>query len=392
MLLTVADNSTETSSSASTSSLSAASGETYTSTAIWWLQDGWAGACGTAIRCVSTFARRSGVSSGSHSSLPPGSADALQVALPLSLYPDASVKSPLCGTTVKVTAAASGKSIDCVVVGASERNDYTSFTQTAFIALEGDLEAGELAISFTLTDGSSAPAAASSSKVKEAPAAATTKDKAASTTTTKSEAPAAKTAAAEAKDAALNLAQQKATTTTTTAPAATASSSADDSDDDWVCDEEDDDSSTAAATTTQAPAAKSSDAPVAWVDRKSETQKLAAAAPTTTTSEWVAPSSSASSSSAAAWTSSAPAATSSSSSSSAASSDGVADTSGSLSLLSQAGIKGFLGSNTDAIISWYHTNSGQGEFLGARAGDAASAGFSVRHRDPETSSPSCSGR
>jgi hypothetical protein len=43
MLLTVADNSTEASTSKS-------SGETYTSTAIWWLQDGWAGACGTDIR------------------------------------------------------------------------------------------------------------------------------------------------------------------------------------------------------------------------------------------------------------------------------------------------------------------------------------------------------
>ncbi|GAA5878347.1 hypothetical protein JCM3774_001994 [Rhodotorula dairenensis] len=336
MLLSVADNSTETSSSAPVSSLSAASGETYTSTAIWWLQDGWSGACGTPI-----------------------SADALQVALPLSLYPDASVKSSLCGTTVKVTAPSTGKSIDCVVVGASERNDYTSFTQSAFTALEGDLEAGELAISFTLADGSSAPVAASSSKTKEAPAAATTtttsaaKEKAttaAATTTTTTEAPAAKTAAADAKDAAINLAQQKVTS---------ASSSGDDSEeeDDWVCDEEDDSSSSssaAAATTTQAPAAKSYDAPTAWVDRKTDAQKLAAAAPTTT-SEWVAPSSSSSSSST--WTSSAPAQTSSSSS--AASSDGVADTSGSLSLLSQAGIKGFLGSNTDSIISWYHTNSGQ---------------------------------
>lgn len=45
MLLTVADNSTEASTSKS-------SGQTYTSTAIWWLQDGWAGACGTDIKCV----------------------------------------------------------------------------------------------------------------------------------------------------------------------------------------------------------------------------------------------------------------------------------------------------------------------------------------------------
>ncbi|GAA5969836.1 hypothetical protein JCM8115_005798 [Rhodotorula mucilaginosa] len=328
MLLTVADNSTEASTSKS-------SGETYTSTAIWWLQDGWAGACGTDI-----------------------SADALQVALPLSLYPDASVKSSLCGTTVKVTAPSSGKSIDAVVVGASERNDYTSFTQAAFTALEGDLEAGELAISFTLADGASAPASSSSSK--EAPASTSTsatKEKAAAATTT-TVVEAAKSPAATAKEAALNLAQQKAKTTTTTwsAPAATASSSSsadDESEDDWVCDEEDDSTT---ATTSQA---SSYVAPTAWAERKSQqTQKLAAAAAaptttTTTTSEWVAPSSSSSSSSAAA------AQTSTSSSSSAAGSDGVADTSGSTSLLSQAGIKGFLGLNSNSIVSWYHTNSGQ---------------------------------
>jgi hypothetical protein len=38
-------------------------------------------------------------------------------------------------------------------------------------------------------------------------------------------------------------------------------------------------------------------------------------------------------------------------------------TPGSTSLLSQAGIKGFLGLNSNSIVSWYHTNSGQGEFL-----------------------------
>ncbi|GAA5983778.1 hypothetical protein JCM10908_005923 [Rhodotorula pacifica] len=346
MLLTVADNSTESSSSASSSS---SSGQTYTSTAIWWLQDGWKGACGTAI-----------------------SADALQVALPLSLYPDASVKSSLCGTSVTVTAPSSGKSIEAVVVGASERNDYTSFTQAAFTALEGDLEAGELAISFTL-EGGAAPAKAAlvaSTSSKEAPATTTS---ATTTTTTVAAAPKTTTAAptttqastsqstaaatTSTKDAALNLAAQKATTTTTSAPAATSSAAADESGDDWVCDEEDSSSSSSSSSSWVATSTGSRET---WADRQKQTQVAAAVAPSTTTSEWVAPSSSTEAASSSTWTSSAPAQTSSASSSSsnaASSNDGVADTSGSLSLLSKAGIQGFLGLNSNSIISWYHTDS-----------------------------------
>ncbi|GAA6025302.1 hypothetical protein JCM8202_002684 [Rhodotorula sphaerocarpa] len=363
-LLATAGNSTD---------ATAASSSTYSSTAIWWLQDGWTGSCGTSI-----------------------SASAMQVALPLSVYPDASVKSALCGTTVTVTAS-TGKSIDCVVVGASERNDYTTFTQDAFTALEGDLQTGELAITFSLSGGAPAPVAASSSSAaapatSSAPSSSSALSKEAkmtttTTTTTTTQASTTQAVKATGKAANLNLAQHNtpAPTTTTTsaaaaatssdgsaddwvcdndgdetasasaaAPSASSSSSSDGSGDDWVCDDDGDESNTAAAATpSRRPTAKSSNYS-SW-SSSSNGGSDASSSSSSSSSEWTAPSSTT--------TSSAPAQTSSSSSSgssssgSSSSSSGVADTSGSLSLLSKAGIQGFLGDNTNAILSWYHTDS-----------------------------------
>ncbi|GAA5967574.1 hypothetical protein JCM11641_005701 [Rhodosporidiobolus odoratus] len=127
-------------------------------------------------------------------------------------------------------------------------------------------------------------------------------------------------------------------TTTSKAPVTTSATSADDDgdDDDWVCegdeDYEEDDSSSSSTWTSSA-----------WTTSVAP-KTNAYVASTTTTSAWVAPSSS-----------SAPAKSSSAAS---AQTTKVADTS-SLSVLAASGIKGFLGDNGNAILSWYNTNAGQ---------------------------------
>ncbi|GAA5880280.1 hypothetical protein JCM3774_002478 [Rhodotorula dairenensis] len=110
---------------------------TYESTAIWWAEAGWIGSCGDNV-----------------------SDDAMIIALPLALYPDVSTASPLCGTTVSVSAPSTGKSITATVIGASDRTAYTTFSRAAYQALGGDLDSGELPIRFQLVDGK-APASAS---------------------------------------------------------------------------------------------------------------------------------------------------------------------------------------------------------------------------------------
>ena len=82
------------------------------------------------------------------------------IALPLALYPDVSTASPLCGTTVSVSAPSTGKSITATVIGASDRTAYTTFSRAAYQALGGNLDSGELPIEFQLVDGT-APTSAS---------------------------------------------------------------------------------------------------------------------------------------------------------------------------------------------------------------------------------------
>lgn len=86
------------------------------------------------------------------------------VLLPLSLYPDAGVASSLCGQAVTVTAKSTGKSVTATVYGGSDRDDYTTFSQAAYLALGGDLDAGVLDVEFSL--GAAAPAAAPSTEAK----------------------------------------------------------------------------------------------------------------------------------------------------------------------------------------------------------------------------------
>lgn len=71
--------------------------------------------------------------------------------LPRAVYPDVEHASPLCGTTVSVTAPSTGKSITARVVGASDRDDYTTFSRGAYTALGGDLDTGMLDIEFTVS-------------------------------------------------------------------------------------------------------------------------------------------------------------------------------------------------------------------------------------------------
>ncbi|GAA5820766.1 hypothetical protein JCM11251_003149 [Rhodosporidiobolus azoricus] len=110
----------------------------------------------------------------------------------------------------------------------------------------------------------------------------------------------------------------------------------DEDDDDWVCDDDEDDSTSAAA--------PASTAQQQWTSS-------AAPAPTTTTtttSQWVEPTTTTTTTTT---TSQAPAVTK------------VADTS-SANVLAASGIKGFLGENTNAILSWYDTNLGRDDTNG----------------------------
>ncbi|GAA5845670.1 hypothetical protein JCM9279_006067 [Rhodotorula babjevae] len=84
--------------------------------------------------------------------------DALVVLLPLSLYPDAGVASSLCGQAVTVSAKSTGKTVTATVYGGSDRDEYTTFSQAAYLALGGDLDAGVLDVEFSL--GAAAAAAA----------------------------------------------------------------------------------------------------------------------------------------------------------------------------------------------------------------------------------------
>ncbi|GAA5836300.1 hypothetical protein JCM9279_000348 [Rhodotorula babjevae] len=125
------------------SSSSSAKAAVYESTAIWWATTGWAATCGEAT-----------------------SDDAMILGLPLAVYPDISAASPLCGTSVTVTAKSTGKQITASVIGASNRDDYTTFSKAAYLALGGDLDVGMLDIEFSLGDETAAEVVQSASASK----------------------------------------------------------------------------------------------------------------------------------------------------------------------------------------------------------------------------------
>ncbi|GAA5910858.1 hypothetical protein JCM6882_003447 [Rhodosporidiobolus microsporus] len=124
-----------------TSSSSSSDSKTYSTTAIWYAESGWVTSCGETL-----------------------TEDAYVVGLPLELYPNVGEKSDLCGTEVVATNSATGANITATVIDASNRDDYTIFSPTAFTALGGDLDTGELAITFAFADGDVAvPSSASTS-------------------------------------------------------------------------------------------------------------------------------------------------------------------------------------------------------------------------------------
>ncbi|GAA5839412.1 hypothetical protein JCM11251_003971 [Rhodosporidiobolus azoricus] len=125
---------------------------TYSTTAIWYAESGWVTSCGETLTDDANF-----------------------VGLPLELYPNVNEKSDLCGKTVVATNSATGQNITATVIDASNRQDYTIFSPSAFTALGGVLETGELAITFELVDagdvalpsaGASTPAAAAAATKK----------------------------------------------------------------------------------------------------------------------------------------------------------------------------------------------------------------------------------
>ncbi|GAA6043484.1 hypothetical protein JCM8097_000735 [Rhodosporidiobolus ruineniae] len=300
-----------------------AASSAYSTTAIWYAEGGWTTACGETL-----------------------SEDDFVVGLPLALYPDVGTKSALCGEQIAVVNSATGANITATVVDASNRDDYTIFSSAAFSALGGDLDAGELSVTFAFANsGVDVPSSAVlASATKDASAHETPSAGGAASTagdkksTTSSAAPQTTQAAAPVKVAAVKTTSLAPTTTTTSAaPAATSSSSEDDGecdedDDDCVCDDESSSSSAAAPSSSTRPA---------W------TSSAAAAAQTTTTTSAAPQQTTTSSKAASTTTSSAYASTSK-----------VADTSSS-TVLAASNIQGFLGENTNAILSWYNTNSGQ---------------------------------
>ncbi|GAA5880301.1 hypothetical protein JCM16303_003887 [Sporobolomyces ruberrimus] len=280
--------------------------KTYTTTAIWYAETGWVGSCGESF-----------------------SDDDLVIALPLELYPKITEVSYLCGEKVTVTNDATGASIVATVADASQRADYTIFTKAGYEALGGDLDQGELSVTYKFLNSSSSVSSALPESFSTSAAGAASEPQSTVKVTSSATAAAVVTSAAK-KLAAVRTPSQ--TTTSFAAPTASASASteSEEDDEDWVCedaaDEETEESSS------------------------DDSEDSAAAAPAQTTT----------SSAPKQTTSQAPQTTTTSSAPAASASKVYDSSSGSnLSLLSSAGIKSFLGTNTGAIASWYHANSGQ---------------------------------
>ncbi|GAA6007337.1 hypothetical protein JCM11491_003092 [Sporobolomyces phaffii] len=184
--------------------------QTYTTTAIWYAETGWIGSCGVEFND-----------------------NDLVLGLPLELYPNPAEKSELCGHSVVVKNSATGQEITAVVADASQRDAYTTFTKGAYQALGGDLDVGELSVSYHFANAdsiaSSLPSAFSTS--------ATGKEKSAVKTSASSQAPQTSNAGASSSKpyskggnvAAASVAAQTTqapTTTTSQAPAYDSASAA----------------------------------------------------------------------------------------------------------------------------------------------------------------------
>ncbi|GAA6008131.1 hypothetical protein JCM11491_001896 [Sporobolomyces phaffii] len=282
--------------------------KTYSTTAIWYAETGWVGSCGESF-----------------------SDEDMVVALPIELYPKFDEVSYLCGEKVTVTNDATGASITATVADASQRADFTIFTKAGYEALGGDLDQGELSVTYKFINSS--PSVSSALPDSFSTSAVAGANEAQSTVKVTSSA----TAAAVVTSAAKKLQAVKTpvqTSTSAPAPSAAASdSSSDDDEDDWICEDVADDSSDSESDAEDSTPSSSSAAPA---------QTTTSSAPKQTTTQ-------------------APQTTTTTSSAAAASTSKVYDSSSgsNLSLLSAAGIKSFLGTNTNAIASWYHADSSQ---------------------------------
>ncbi|GAA5900579.1 hypothetical protein JCM5296_005287 [Sporobolomyces johnsonii] len=112
----------------------------YSTTAIFYSETDWTGACQTEIKD-----------------------DSMIIGLPLCLYRDPSTNSTLCGQSVVVSNTASGVTLNVTVGDASNRTDYSTFPKAAYLALGGDLDTGELAVSFWFADSAIAPSTSTAS-------------------------------------------------------------------------------------------------------------------------------------------------------------------------------------------------------------------------------------
>ncbi|GAA5910802.1 hypothetical protein JCM6882_003431 [Rhodosporidiobolus microsporus] len=122
---------TATSTSTSTGAGTGSMGKVFNTTAIFYSEIDWTGACGEKIEATS-----------------------LTIGLPLSLYPNVSEPSFLCGEEVMVRNPFSGQKITVTVADASNRSSYALLPASAFQQLGGALADGELEVQFRFVNGS----------------------------------------------------------------------------------------------------------------------------------------------------------------------------------------------------------------------------------------------
>ncbi|GAA5843784.1 hypothetical protein JCM11251_006807 [Rhodosporidiobolus azoricus] len=99
--------------------------------AIFYSEINWVGSCGVTIE-----------------------ADSPVIALPLSIYPEVTEPSSLCGEEVMVRNPANGQMVTLHVAGASNRSSYTLLPASIFQQIGGALADGEMDVQFRFLDGS----------------------------------------------------------------------------------------------------------------------------------------------------------------------------------------------------------------------------------------------
>ncbi|ORY86660.1 RlpA-like double-psi beta-barrel-protein domain-containing protein-containing protein [Leucosporidium creatinivorum] len=157
--------------------------------------------------------------------------DDMVIALPTGLYPNVTEVSEYCGKTVLATNPATGANATLTVQDASWAADYVTLPKSAFLALGGSTEAGELAITFEFTDSSIVvPSSTSAADVTSSTAARSNKaeskssSSASSSPSSSAQATTSSSEAVEVKVAQTSAAAAKvAAETTTAAPTTTTS-------------------------------------------------------------------------------------------------------------------------------------------------------------------------